>query len=445
MLLLSMNVALNRLEHLKQDVNGFIEDARHKVDDWAGLKADGWKPGVPNSSSPLEFMGSAAKLGEALSAPGMFLYHHFMENIGGASSASTGAGGTARTVIDRVLAVIASESDIMVDAIKRIKSELIDGSAYASMSLGDVLKKLTGIVVDAFLNSAENPLDALLDFLVLVARAGLEDLDTPIRIPVLSDILEEFGISIGFSVLDVLLMIAAVPATIGYKLAHGSAPLSSGDGFSDKILAARTPSDLVAGFRAPAPVRRRAGPAKQFVAAAADDSQDGGGSINVGVWIFSVQLSDADARTVYVVGHAIAGLGALISTALTPGVLTDTSEQAYARALTAAGLVSGVAAGFASFVDSAKPIQNTSMAAMAKVLSILTLVAKLANGPVTNKIFGGNATDQQKLKVGKALDATFAFLALTPTCTTSRSSRPWAQVSPAVPRSSTRPEIWSMI
>ena len=252
---MGLQTVVDNLGTLKADFNGLVEDARTKVDNWAEIKSDTWQPGVPNSTQPLGFMRTAGDIADVMTAPAMFFYHHFIENVGNAQSADPAKGSTVSALIDQILTALENQGDIFIDAINRIKSELIDGSAFESLSLGDVLKKLVAIVVDAFLNSTENLVDLLLDLAGTLLEVAVDDLSTPIWIPVVSDILEDFGITIGFSVLDVIMMVAAIPATLAYKLATGNAPFSEGDGFSDRIIAASTPAQLIAAISQPAEVR----------------------------------------------------------------------------------------------------------------------------------------------------------------------------------------------
>lgn len=397
LLLLSFDGVLSGLATAKTDFDGLMQTARTKVDDWAGLKSDTWQAGVANSSQPMSFMRSVSDAADILTAPAMFLYQHFIENVRGASGSIPGSTGSGSDALDRALAALNNQSDIVIDAVNRIKSTLIDGSAFDSLSLDDVLQKLVAIVVDAFLNSTQNVIDALMDVLVLVAKDGIAALDTPIRIPVLSDILDDFGVSINFSMFDIVMMVAAVPATLGYKLANGSAPFPAG-GVGDKILAARSLADLIAALGGSVPQRA-------LLAEASSGS--------------NAKISPADAKDIYVVGHVISGVGALVAALLTPGMIIDTSNASYEMALTVAGVVGGMSAAMASIFDSPVPIQNGDMARLATAASVLTLVGKAAGWYIPRKLFGANPTPQQTAtakKVSLGFNAVMAFVALTPTC-----------------------------
>jgi hypothetical protein len=403
--LLAADVIFETLETVKTELNGVIGDARAAVDKWAGLKSDTWTGSVENSNHPMGFMREVSDIGQFLTSPAMFLYDHFMENVGGAKGSPPSTGNAGASVLDRALAAIDNEGDVIIDAINRIKSELIDGSAFASMSLGDVLKKLVGIVVDAFLNSTENIMDALLDLLVLIGRAGVQALDTPIWIPVISDILADFGVKIDFSLLDVLMMVAAIPATLGYKLVVGGTPFSSGDGFSDKVLAAKDLPALISALGGTMVVPHSLGAGAS-------------GEKTIGLDPFKISLSNDIARTIYVVGHVIAGIGSMVSGVLAAAVaLSGEPDPDTGKALAAAGFVTGTSAAIATLFETPCPIKDSSMYWMARVLSALVLVNKLGGWIAPYKLFGSSPTTEQSASVTKvttAIDAVLAFLALTP-------------------------------
>lgn len=104
-----------------------------------------------------------------------------------------------------------------------------------TMTFQDLVKKGgSGILGDALIETAQNVTDTLLDMVIAVAGKVISILESPIWIPVLSDILEEFfDTTIPFSWIDVIMLVGAMPATIGYKILTGNAPFTQDDGFSD--------------------------------------------------------------------------------------------------------------------------------------------------------------------------------------------------------------------
>ena len=117
------------------------------------------------------------------------------------------------------------------------------------------------------------------------------------RIPLVSDILEDvFGIGIDFSMLDVLALVVAVPATIGYELLIGLAPFPAGDPFHDMLMKANAPADLQRLFAPPAPAE--ALPSRVEALAATAPAK-----------LLGVSVSASTQNTLYVVGNTVAGVG----------------------------------------------------------------------------------------------------------------------------------------
>ncbi|MBC7631377.1 hypothetical protein [Aeromicrobium sp.] len=398
-LLMSLQQVATGTETLKADLNAQLEAARTKVDDWADIKSDGWQPGVANSSSSVGFMGTVAEVGDILTAPAMFLYHHVSDNIAGAQSAGPVDGTGAPDVLQIVLDALDNADDVVVGALGRVKTELIDGGALTNLSLGETLQKLAAIVVDAFLEGTETLIDALLDLLVAVIEAGIEDLSTPIWIPVVSDILEDFGVTIDFSILDVLLMVGAIPATLSYKIANGTAPFAPGD-ISDQILAANTPAELKAAL-------------------------EGGGTAVRSVPMLlgasnTTATSAADPQAtlyydIYVAGNIVAGIGSIIGAILSPGLLMGEEEGAsWQRAVIAAGLVTAVTDSIAGYVDGPDPISDTEVAALAQSVTYIGVAAKIVSALASRNAFGTSISTDDAEKAGAGIDAIVGFIALTP-------------------------------
>ena len=121
---------------------------------------------------------------------------------------------------DVAFAVLEREGDTLYAAIQR----LLDlGGRITTMPLPAILTELVAILGEAVLESARNVLDAMFDLVADIAQSALDLLDAPIHIPVVSDVLNFFGVP-DFSFLDVICWIGAIPATLMYKIIADAAP-----------------------------------------------------------------------------------------------------------------------------------------------------------------------------------------------------------------------------
>ncbi len=410
----SLNLGLDDLEKLKADFNGLIADAKTKVDNWAAIKQDAWTPVVTNGDKSLGYLQTVTDVAQIVTAPAMFLVDHLRANFGRSSGGDTSPLQLDNAVLTRAINAVENQQDVLVNAIGRIESQVLDVSAYATLSTAEVLKRIAAVAVDALLNSSQTLIDALIDALVILGRGALQVLDTPIRIPVVSDILEDaFGVSASFSLLDAIVLAAAIPATIGYKLMVGSAPFPPGDAFGDKVMRAQTLQELAAQF-APAP------PHRALMATAGVSSQ-------LKEWR-PINLPSNVRNSVYLISYLIAGIGGILGSVMSiPSLASDDAvSPQYEKALAICGAVAGFSSGLAVVFLSPCAIQNQYIARLATAAGALTVIGKIGFYAVVSKVAASGNTEQERIqaresaknwkKVGAGFDGTIALIGLVPTC-----------------------------
>ena len=379
LLLLHFGLVIDQVEEFKEDFNALITKAKHSIDDWAGIKHDDWQPGVKHSDQPLGFLRTLFDYNEAFSSPGMFLFNHFTDNVQHAKGTTADSTNVLDDLINRTIQAIEDEGDLLINAANRIRTELLDDSRYEAMTLGDVLKKLVAIVVDAVLNTTENVVDLLIDIFVILARAAVAALDKPIWIPVVSDILEDFGVKIQFSILDVVCMIGAIPATLVYKGIFNRAPFSPSDGFSDKILNSKDVYALEAAFKSVSledAVADTGGEAQPLALRSSAASLLGDKKASDFV---PVKIPKPWQSTIYMVGHLVGGI---VSVATAVLVIAEAKKGSmgpqYETASGVSGAIGAVMTGLPSVLAAPYPIQHPVMAKMSSMCSGATLLGKIS-------------------------------------------------------------------
>jgi hypothetical protein len=180
------------------------------VGDWSGLGTDG--TAVPDTTS---------NPGAQQTAPGSLLAHHLQNN--GSSLTTLQPLPTVPATsnpIAALLAAIDQEGQVIGDTIDRLQQLAAD---FDRLTVVEILKELAAVFADLVLESAKVVVDTLFDILQQIATAAVAVLSTPIHIPVVSDVLNDIGVP-DFSFLDLACWVVAVPATVAYKLAQGTAP-----------------------------------------------------------------------------------------------------------------------------------------------------------------------------------------------------------------------------
>ncbi len=409
-------IMLLYLQHFVEETSGLkvklkhlIDQAQHEIDDWADIQQDSWTR-VNYSDQILLFVNSEMEFDPFDFGPAMMWFsEHVISHIFEVKPDDMGTmprGDDTESLIGDIVSALEDEGDVFRVAVQRIGTEILPDSQ--TMSLADVLKKLSAIVIDAVLDTGENFIDLLIEIFVILAEWAIGGMTAKIRFVYISDLLEDFGIDFEFSFLDLICMIGAVPATIGYKTGHGHAPFSSDDGFSDVILEATKLEDL----RALEPQTRAAlaacgGPGKQssrFV---------------------PIQLPDPVKERIFFVGHVVSGIVALGTAALVVAE-ADSKEElgSFSTAIGISQAVSGVAKALPAIFARPYPIENPIMSGMSSVASFLTVLSAVifkVTPPgikALKKMKDASQIKTMKQKVeavGAGFSAFFALVALLPT------------------------------
>ncbi len=148
---------------------------------WAGLGADG------NATANSQSTPSAGQ-----SAPGSLLLHHYQGNAPSTTQLSPPpAVEPPSNPITVLMDALTAEADTIGDTISRLHQLAAD---FDTTPIVDVLEENVAIVADLVLESARHVIDALFDILYDSPRPAMSVIDTPIHIPVVSDILSDIGI-----------------------------------------------------------------------------------------------------------------------------------------------------------------------------------------------------------------------------------------------------------
>ncbi|KAJ6001626.1 gamma-glutamyltranspeptidase periplasmic precursor [Penicillium canescens] len=145
----------------------------------------------------------------------------------------------AQDLIDVLLDAIRDEGEVL----STVYEDLQDvAKRFASLSVGEIIKRIAAILGSALVSSVRVVVDALFGVLSSLADSALNLLDAKLHIPVISDILNAIGIP-DISFLDLFCWIGAVGCTVVYKVVYGEAPFPDTSAVKDMI-SARSWSDL---------------------------------------------------------------------------------------------------------------------------------------------------------------------------------------------------------
>ncbi|OXG01696.1 hypothetical protein, partial [Flavobacterium araucananum] len=248
-LMMYMDYGVTKLEGVKSEVNNEIAQLEKSINAWASISTDSDE--MDNANQPMSYTQSQTDYTGVYTSPNSYLQDHFTNNIANASSSVENTSEVLANLIKESLVdltkALKDETKNFQMAIDRFQTELFDNDQYKTMSLIEILQTSCAIIADLVLDSVATLIDLVIDFIVTIFESIIDLLSVPIWIPIVSDILEEiFGFEFQFSLLDIICLTCAVPATLIYKLLNQKAPFTEDDGFSTQIINAKDYESLAA-------------------------------------------------------------------------------------------------------------------------------------------------------------------------------------------------------
>lgn len=337
------------------------------INDLSGLGAAATSP-TSKSSTPVK----------GVDAPGTLISHHFQNNAGNMKQFNPSPPPSPdQSPIDTLFDAIKNEGDIIGEAIGEFETLI---GEYKTLDLESIIKRIVGILADAVLESAQNVIDAMLDILFEVASEAIKLLDTPVYIPVVSDILESFGVP-RMSLLDMICWIAAVPVTIAYKIGEGSAPFAD-DEYTEFLSTVTDYETLVSSFKPSS--------AKVKSSSAALAATSG-----------PISMPENISSAVFITGHMFSGFFTLMNCFIASFEAGfPTGENPFAVPSAVLGVLSAGSGGITGVLVPKDPVKDETMVWIGRVTTGSVILSKLLfSGPAQTK-FGASEGIMKNLKVG---------------------------------------------
>jgi hypothetical protein len=223
--------AIHNVGDLQKRVDTVFDGLQHTIEAWAGIE-----PGPPETVGHYQASSSSVK-GQHSPASNWGL-HHAKSNLTNATSklsdskhlfASSGEGlGGAEDIFDRLKQMVEGVVHDFQKAITQIKKDIIE--PIRTLSSTEIIKRLSGILGDLLLGIAKDLIDGILEIMQDVIGGVLDMLTAPLNIPILTPIYSWLtetkenpkGDTLTF--LDMACLVAAIPATIIYKLIKEESP-----------------------------------------------------------------------------------------------------------------------------------------------------------------------------------------------------------------------------
>ncbi len=387
---------IDKVDVIEKDFDETIAKAQAAMNNWAGITD--WK-GLGDAGNKT---ASSAGSSSQPDVGGGMLANHFKNNAGSIVPNSSREDTSDAGILQPLVDALNKEGQVLQDALQQIYNIVKD---FDKLSFVDILKKLVVTLADTILGSTQVVIDALLDLAKLLLSGMMDLLETPIYVPVISDILEYFGVPT-ISWLDLICYVAAVPATIAYKVAQGAAPFKD-DEMTRTLIAAKTSADLTSAVSF-------ASTEMALSPRASDANESTAGGLQK---ILQDFLSDDAKRAIFTVGHIASGFCTAMLCFFDPfEAWAETGENPFAIPSAVLAAIAGVAGGIADYAGNKFPIKNLFV----NLFNTGTLVVRIAckvgfSGVVQKKLAGTRLsfmTAADPRRIGSLVDGILVIPAL---------------------------------
>lgn len=208
--------SVSQISNVETSVSSGLDDLDDKLREWSGLPDRGGKLGDRAESGKDEKAGynnpQAGWVGDQTSAN---LSSSDLE----AQKKPAPEGWWA--VLEELKSFVEHEGDTVSQTIKDIRTKIIE--PYGSLTAVEVVQRLVGVIGSLAVQSAKHIVVLVLRIIRILADKVLDGLDEPIKIPVISALYKRIA-GEELTILDLVCLIAAAPATIIYKAITNQTP-----------------------------------------------------------------------------------------------------------------------------------------------------------------------------------------------------------------------------
>ena len=391
-ILIFFNKMAEDVQKARSAIDTAIDAGETAIRTWAGED----QPNLDSLNTPTNKLAKGKKPpAETHSAPAQFIQSHFKNNVNRSNTTlpppKVGADPDWSGLTDMSEFLDREKADIAALR-NHIKGLFVQAATESHPDIETILKKIIADIAVMAMDLFKGLADKVLDFITLVIEDIANLLDSPIHIPILSDILEdEFGMTLP-SVLEILCYVAAIPTTIVYKAVKGKAPYSTDDTLYKNLSDAQSYEDLKRLYNT------------------TDDL---------------ITLDKSAEAVLFETTYFASGLCTIINGFLTvlDEETEDSTSSTFATPKAILSVLASGSVGIGSLFNLPMGIKNSEMKTFGTVVSTLNIAQKvtfLLAPTAIAKIKGISgegpvkALGQQVSKVSKGVSAVLAFIALIP-------------------------------
>ncbi|MGH1337219.1 MAG: hypothetical protein ACRBFS_13940 [Aureispira sp.] len=242
--LLYMNYGVEQLDSAKHYMDDKMDDLVKKVSDLSGVN---WKKLGEHGTKKI---GKNSKRDEnhqdKNSAGNNLLMYHLQHNASNSTCETNDPSEEHKSFITILIDALEAEKETMNEVYCQLNllTNKFKGKSLKDIPIVEILKEIGGILTCGAIETVKNLLDAIFELLKKLVYTVKEFLSAPLYIPIVSDFLSLMGVELP-SIIDIFCWIAAVPATVIYKLVKGAAPFPKNGTVTNEVMNAKHLSELM--------------------------------------------------------------------------------------------------------------------------------------------------------------------------------------------------------
>lgn len=206
--------ATGKIGTLETTVASGFDKLEDKLNTWVGITDPGTKIGTTMQSTSTGHDAPQSHWG-------LQQLKSNLHNAAESSVIGSIALGAADSVLSELGDFINDEEKIIHDTIDQVKTQIVE--VFAGLTPVQVIQRLAGIIGDAVLKTAKSIVVKAIDLIKMVFEAVVNSLDAPIEIPIISPFYEKIT-GDKLSILDLMVLVAAIPATVIHKIITSKEP-----------------------------------------------------------------------------------------------------------------------------------------------------------------------------------------------------------------------------
>jgi hypothetical protein len=220
--------SISKITGIQSFIANSIDSLEGQINAWSGLPDSNITAGQQSSIAAQKIPASNDPQTHYISEK----LHSNLDKASSSASAPDMDKSSWLKIVDELKDLALDQKEALLKAFDTIKAEIIN--KFTTLTPLEIVKRLLGIIGNLVLDVAKSLVVKTLDIVKDLTTAVIETLNEPITIPIISKLYKTVA-GDELSIMDLICLVAAVPATLLYKAVTGSTPFPD-NSITDSII-----------------------------------------------------------------------------------------------------------------------------------------------------------------------------------------------------------------